>query len=208
MNNDTYIRKSRQKKISNQKLNNQLKLCGYPWSSDKAHLLKKKESEDNRGFKHRTHRTTNSVDAKHQTWQCLFLAEQKLVLLFCYWTDQIFKKKLLILHQKIKSINSCLLWRAQLSKKKPRSVFPKCLSLFSPVLPKLNSTTSTIIHARIYPMMLKLHTIIYTTTMNRTQNTEKSRQVSIRNESQCDIYGATSKLQQNYTSDATYKLLL
>ena len=46
--------------------------------------------------------------------------------------------------------------------------------------------------------------------MNRTQNTEKSRQVSIRNESQCDIYGATSittatsKLQQNYT----YKLLL
>jgi len=59
-------------------------------------------------------------------------------------------------------------------------------------------------------MMLKLHTIIYRT-MNRTQNTEKSRQVSIRNESQCDIYGATSittttsKLQQNYTSDATYK---
>ena len=50
-------------------------------------------------------------------------------------------------------------------------------------------------------MMLKLHTIIYRT-MNRTQNTEKSRQVSIRNESQCDIYGATSittttsKLQQ------------
>ena len=44
--------------------------------------------------------------------------------------------------------------------------------------------------------------------MNRTQNTEKSRQVSIRNESQCDIYGATSKLQQNYTNDATYKLLL
>jgi hypothetical protein len=38
--------------------------------------------------------------------------------------------------------------------------------------------------------------------MNRTQNTEKNRQVSIRNESQCDIYGATSittttsKLQQ------------
>lgn len=62
-------------------------------------------------------------------------------------------------------------------------------------------------------MMLKLHTIICRT-MNRTQNTEKSRQVSIRNESQCDIYGATSittatsKLQQNYTSDATYKLLL
>merc|ERR1719266_3300820 len=87
------------------------------------------------------------------------------------------------------------------------------LSLFSPVLPQLHSTTSTIINARIYPMMLKLHTIIYRT-MNRTQNTEKSRQVSIRNESQCDIYGATSittatsKLQQNYTSDATYKLLL
>ena len=65
------------------------------------------------------------------------------------------------------------------------------LSLFSPVLPQLHSTTSTIIQARIYPMMLKLHTIIYRT-MNRTQNTEKSRQVSIRNESQCDIYGATS----------------
>ena len=42
-----------------------------------------------------------------------------------------------------------------------------------------------------YPyMMLTLHT--FYRTMNRTQNTEKSRQVSIRNESQCDIYGATS----------------
>lgn len=42
-------------------------------------------------------------------------------------------------------------------------------------------------------MMLTLHTIIYRT-MNRTQNTEKSRQVSIRNESQCDIYGATTSI--------------
>ena len=69
------------------------------------------------------------------------------------------QKKLLILHQKIKSINSCLLWRAQLSKSLVQ-FFPKCvveeplpcLSLFSSVLPQLHSTTSTISYPRRYPI--------------------------------------------------------